>query len=314
MLQNHGHTTTLQKAYSMNDKVIVVDCNAVCHRVKHTMKDLTYHEKKTGVIFGFLDYVLRFAKRYNTKHFVFCWDSGKSHRLNIFPQYKEKRRNHKKECTPEERELNMIAYDQFNILRTVTLKYLGFQNLLIQTGREADDLVATSVATLFFKHDYKADQIIVVSADEDMFQLLEHCTYAPLYGGKKGKKKEYTKMDFQDEYGIAPSDWNMVKAIAGCTSDEIPGIPNVKEDRAIKYLTHVLTKGKIYDAIYNGHEIINRNLKLVTLPFEGTRFFPIKFDDKHSLQKFYDVCDDYGFSSFTRGVKHEEWIKCFDMK
>lgn len=290
--------------------ILVVDSNALCHRVKHTLKDLAYHEKRTGIIFGFLNYVLKYAKKFNTNKFVFCWDSGKSLRKQMFPAYKAKRHNNKTR-TPEEEELHTLSYIQFGSLRAEVLPTLGFKNNFIQTGREADDIIASVVNTLYAQ--YHGHQIIMLTSDMDLYQLLDKCDYLSLYSKKD---RLFTRGDFHEHYNIHPKQWIEVKAIAGCTTDEVPGVENVGEDRAIKYLTGKLIKGKVYNSIASeeGRAIKERNLPLVSLPMEGTKEFEITFEEQFQLENFYTICDRYGFSSFTRGVKREEWQRLFNME
>jgi len=291
--------------------ILVVDSNALCHRVKHTMKDLSYHEQRTGIIFGFLNYVLKYAKMWNTNRFVFCWDSGKSARRSLFPQYKEKRKNNQKNRTSEEEEFYRLSYVQFGTLRAEVLPSLGFKNNFIQTGREADDIIASVVNTLYAS--YHGWKTILLTSDQDLFQLLDKCDYLSLYSKKA---RLFTMGDFHQQYNIHPKQWVEVKAIAGCSTDEVPGVKNVGEDRVIKYLTGKLVKGKIYDSIVSveGLAIKERNLPLVSLPMEGTKEFQMDFDEYFPLQSFYNVCDKYGFSSFTRGVKLEDWQRLFKME
>jgi 5'-3' exonuclease len=120
--------------------MILIDSNSICHAAKHSMGDLSYEERKVGVIFGFLLQLLSLSKLLKSNRFVFIWDSRKSLREQIFPDYKYKRKN--KEKTKEEKEMDDIAYAQFNILRTEIIPALGFQNNFMFDGYEADDLIA----------------------------------------------------------------------------------------------------------------------------------------------------------------------------
>ena len=84
----------------MSEKYLLLDCNYLCHRAKHSTGDLSYGGDATGVIYGFLKSLSGFQDFFNTSNFVFCWDSNTSKRKEIYPEYKANREN--KEYTDEE--------------------------------------------------------------------------------------------------------------------------------------------------------------------------------------------------------------------
>ena len=71
-----------------------------------------------------------------------------------------------------------------------------------------------------------------------------------------------------------------MKAISGCSSDNITGIKGVGEKTAIKYLLGELKETtKTYKAIEEQkEELWKKNGKLTKLPLEGTKVFEIKED------------------------------------
>lgn len=283
-------------------KIIIVDANAVGHRAKHSMHNLTYDEMQTGVIFGFMQEVMRLAIRFETNKFAFCWDSKKNFRKTIDPCYKIKRTEKKR--NKDELFLDQTAYEQFHILRKEVLPKFGFKNNIIKTGYEADDVIANVVM------NNKLDMVIA-SNDEDLYQLLN---YAPMYSFKR--KKLYTKEDFERDYNIHVGEWIMIKAIAGCSGDGVIGIRGVGEKTAIKYLNGELKKSPTLDSINNSKKMINDNLKLVTLPlFMEKEMKEIRLDfadEEFLISDFLSICDTYGFYSFKRSIN--DWNRVFKMK
>jgi hypothetical protein len=77
---------------------------------------------------------------------------------------------------------------------------------------------------------------------------------------------------FKGQFNLKPEDWIHVKAIAGCSTDEIPGVEGVGETKAVSFLRGAMNKEtetwKRIRAFRKTPEY-QRNLKLVTLPFEG---------------------------------------------
>ena len=281
-------------------KTLIIDSNAICHQVKHTLNNLSYDEQKVGVIFGFLRQILTLSKTFDTNKFLFTWDSMKSFRQDIYPVYKQNRR---KDKTEEDKKLDKIAYKQFHKLRMKVLPKLGFKNNFIQTGLEANDLIAA--ITQNYNHEF-----IIISGDQDLYQLLSPSV--GMYSTKK--KKVVIEQDFIEEYKITPEEWVQVKQIAGCTTDNVEGIHTVGEKRAIGHIKKTLkTDSKFYHRIEEGAEIIDRNEALVKLPYEGTKIPKIKQDGPFYFANFIEITDEYGFRSMQQTQTSNEWTTYFGM-
>ena len=278
-------------------KILIIDSNYLCHRAIHTTGPLSYRGMPTGVIFGFLNQLFTLGQAVRPDETVFIWDSRKSKRRKRYPFYKN--RGH------EEPDSDLIAaFSQFSQLRCHILPELGFCNNFIQSGYEADDLIAKLVM------EEPEPKFITASGDQDLYQLLDH---TDMYSMPKSVQiKQVTKRTFMEEYGIKPKDWVRVKQIAGCSSDTVPGIKGVGEATAIKYLLGQLKPESVkYKAIEAGRDIINRNEWLVKLPLPGTKKYEI---DRCRFDKFRlrDLCKDLGFTKlFNDHNRLDEWNTYF---
>lgn len=283
-------------------KILIIDCNNLAYSSFYTFGDLSYQEKKTGVIFGVIQKIISLAKKFETNNFIFCWDSKKSYRKLIYPEYKANRR---KDLTEQENADLQLAFEQFTELRTKTLPAMGFKNNLMQVGYEADDLIAKVVS------ENCNQELWIVSTDQDMYQLLDK---ASMYNHKTKKKILYK--DVVREYSATPSLWAEVKAVAGCSSDNVKGIKRVGEMTAIKYLQDRLSDGKIKNRIQSkeGQEIIEKNRMLVYLPFQGRKKLNVKLkEDSLGKDKFIEVFIRYGFESLLKKDVVEKWTKIFNL-
>ncbi len=283
-------------------KTLLIDANYLCHRAWHSMPDMEYDNMPTDIVFGFLNQIASLAKLFETNQFVFCWDSRDNKRKKLSPTYKIKRNKSKKNETPDEyterKRIRKQAYKQFAQLRLNILPQIGFCNMHIQKGYEADDLIARLVM-------YRPGTYLIVSADHDLYQLL---TYADMYMPQN--KVLVTADMFIKKWELQPVVWASVKAMAGCSSDNITGIDRVGETTAVKYILDKLGKHtKTYKRIEKSTELIDRNLKLVTLPFKGTKLFKVQ-KDKFSSDNFYAVCERLGLESHMRNILWwEEFFK-----
>jgi 5'-3' exonuclease len=238
----------------------------------HSTGGLSYDGSATGVIYGFLKSLSGFQDLFNTSNFIFCWDSRTSKRLELYPEYKANR--HKNEYTTDEIEFYRAFKKQMKLLRTTYLPTIGFRNVFVQRGYESDDVIAR-ICLHSIVNDNEA---VIISSDKDLYQCLEH--NVSYYNPKTGKI--LTMQSFKKQYGIDSQLWGMVKATAGCTTDNVKGIQGVGEKRAIDFLLGRLNPdSKAYKAITSpeGNKICDFNQELVILPMKGTNFFKLKRDN-----------------------------------
>ena len=281
--------------------ITFIDCNNLCYRAFYATGNMAYGGNPTGVVFGFLNqlfsYILNYPEKFTP---VFCWDSKESFRKEIYPEYKQNRR---KDQTEEQKELFNQLFYQMDLLRRDILPDLGWKkNVMHRPGYEADDLIAFGVSKI-------GRGVNIISSDEDLFQLLNKTKDVLIYN--PGKNSFFTESNFVTKYGIYPTSWPLVKAMAGCSSDNIKGVIGVGEKTSIKYINSKLDpKTKAFTNILTSQDIVQRNLKLVKLPFivnsyaEDWASYPFTpTDTKVSKDKFKELFKQYGFRSFDEKFK-----------
>ena len=203
---------------------------------------------------------------------VFCFDTKPYKRSEIYADYKRKG-NPKSE---EELDDLLECFRQVGLLRNEILRDLGYANVFWSVGYEADDIIASIEREALVPLTPEIPKLIAVSTDKDLYQLLGW----KLDIWNPATNKIYDTKSMVSEWKIAPDYWSKVKAIAGCKTDNITGIKGVKEKTAIKYILGDLKKSsQAFQRISVGPEIIERNLKLTTLPFLGTPRFEINEDN-----------------------------------
>lgn len=263
------------------------------------IQGLTYDQKPTGVIYGFLRQIQSLAEMFQYPNFIFTWDSDRSFRRQVYPEYKRKPNS---KFNPEMEELLKIGKGQFRSLRYSVLPRLGYRNVFGQSGIEADDIIAIIIRDNWDR----LSSIVIVSADNDLYQLLQPgvVIYDPF------KKEVYNEDDFKKEKKIDPSDWSWVKAIAGCNSDNVKGVKGVAEISVIKYLKGELTGKKEKDIIdfCSLPSNLNLNLSLVQLPHKNTLPIQLK-EDELNIVEFERVCLDFGFHSLLSKEMYNKWKK-----
>lgn len=290
--------------------MVVIDSNNVCWQAFHSLPELSVDKSRTEVAFGFMLRVLKLAEIFPGRQLIFCWDSNSWRRKRIFPEYKHSRTP----PDPERRRQKEVCRAQMRMLRNDVLPLLGFRNNFLLDGYESDDLMA-AIAYM----NYKKYEIIIVTTDEDLYQCIRHGI--SIYNLRENKPRDINW--FRDKYGCEPWHWDRVKAIAGCSSDCIPGVPGVGEKTAIKYLRGQLdSKTKKYQDISKSRDIIDRNQRLVGLPFsvafddtyqDGiSRYRALKIrSDRLTKRKFIDTFSKYHFHSLLK--EFSRWESGFDL-
>lgn len=124
--------------------------------------------------------ILNSIRMYNVKYrkeygqMVLCCDGGSNWRRDIFPEYKQKRRDARNAVVDPDAipEKDPVDWDEFfrvlNLVRDEIASNLPIKVLRVE-GTEADDIIGTIVRSTqeFGSHD----EIMIVSSDHDFIQL-----------------------------------------------------------------------------------------------------------------------------------------------
>lgn len=279
--------------YSTSEPVLVIDGNNLCWKNYHAMKKaiLSVGDVQTGMMYGVFRDLIRLADEFQTSQILWCFDAMPTKRLAIYPEYKGNR----KTGSDKEKAIRFEVKKQIDRFKTI-LKELGFRNIYWKEGFEADDLLVHSIKCVR-KAIGEDAKLVLITSDQDMYQCLARGV--TIYDMRN--KKRWTKLKFKSRYGIPPKQWAMVKAIAGCGSDNVKGVEKVGEITAIKHLLGTLDpKSKAAEAIAKASPIIQRNLKLVKLPIDGCPDLPIGYDQL-SQGRWQGVMQRYNMTSLLRG-------------
>jgi len=202
---------------------------------------------------------------------VFAFDLGRSARQQVFPAYKRLRQTRRLEDSDEEKAAYREFHCQTNALCVDYLPSIGFRNVFAEQGFEADDIIASIAKRL-----PDDDEAVIVGSDHDLWQ----CLRPNVWCWNPQRRRAYTAEMFRQEWKLEPKQWADVKAYAGCSTDDIPGVPGVGEKTAAKWLRGELnlnTRAAI--RLSSAGDLYARNSKLVRLPFSGTPEFVLRPDE-----------------------------------
>ena len=269
-----------------NSPLLVLDAHYLCHRAFHSQRGLTWDGVPTGVLYGFLKGIIHLKELFLTDRVAFCFEGHNVLRKVEFKDYKAKRSlGHGED--PEKIEARKELHTQVNKLREVYLHEIGFRNIFFHPSYESDDIMA-QLAT-------RDDDVILVTSDADMYQ----CLRPNVRMWDPNKQKLFTEKWFTEEYKIKPRQWAVMKAIAGCSTDGVPGIYGVGETTALRFIRGELAEdSKQWNSIMcgAGRMIVNRNRRLVELPYLGAPK-PELEEDEVTIKGWNTVCKRLGFRS-----------------
>ena len=210
------------------DHVFLIDGSSFVFRAYYQSirQDQKYNYRTdrlpTGAVRLFATKVLQFirdgAAGFKPTHLAIIFDKTEnSFRRDIYPAYKAHRKDPPDELVP-----------QFPLMRATVS---AFGMVPIEQGRyEADDIIATYARQA---REAGAD-VLIVSADKDLMQLVEPCVsmYDPASGqaGVAGSREE-RRFGVEEvvKYfeGVGPDKVVDVQALAGDSTDNVPGAPGI---------------------------------------------------------------------------------------
>lgn len=229
-------------------------------------------------------------------HFAVVFDvARKSFRNDIYPEYKAHRPPPPEDLIP-----------QFPLMRTATQ---AFQIACLEAeGYEADDLIATYAEVA----SEQGAEVVIVSSDKDLMQLikpgvtmLDPVKNTPLSNDAVIKK-----------FGVLPDKVVDVQALAGDSTDNVPGAPGIGVKTAAQLLDTYDTLENLLDkaeeikqpkrreTLINFADQIRVSKQLVTLKRDAPQPLPlgdlaVQPIDQNALKSFLD---DMEFKSLSRRI------------
>jgi DNA polymerase I len=189
----------------------------------------------TAGIYGFAREMMRIIEQEKPDYLAVAFDTGKTFRDQIFPEYKGTRAKMPDDLSPQIPRIRQMV-DTFNIPR------------LEMEGFEADDVLG-SIARIANEQGLG---VKIITGDRDLLQLVNDRTIVYLAGDDQNY---VTDEDVIRKLGVRPNQVVDYKALVGDKSDNIPGVMGIGEKTAISLLQKFGTLDNIYAHI---DEVENR--------------------------------------------------------
>jgi DNA polymerase-1 len=180
----------------------------------------------TAGVYGFARELMRLYEQDKPDYLAVAFDTGKTFRDDLFPDYKATRAKMPDDLRPQMERIRQLV-DAFNIPR---LEVEGF---------EADDVLGSAAR-------WAAGQglgVKIITGDRDLLQLVDGRTVVYLAGDEQ---TYITPEDVLAKLHVRPEQVVDYKALVGDKSDNIPGVAGVGEKTAESLLARYGTLDAIY--------------------------------------------------------------------
>ena len=275
-----------------SDHYYLIDGSGYIFRAYYALPPLSRKSDglPTGAVSGFCSMLFKLLEDSKSNqnlqkpsHFAVIFDSArKTFRNEIYKDYKANRSEPPDDLAP-----------QFDYIRKSVLAFNLPSVELI--NYEADDLIATYVDKIL----EKGSKVTIVSSDKDLMQLYKKDVriFDPM------KNKFISKEDIEKKFGVDANKVIDVQALAGDSSDNVPGVPGIGVKTAAELINkygnlekllksvHEIKQNKRRETLIENKDKAIISKKLVTLKNDAPvkqnlEDFKLKEIDKEKLYKF----------------------------
>ena len=269
----------------MTSTLYLIDGHALAYRTyfaltgggTNSARWLTSKGEPTAGIYGFTSVLLRILEQERPDYLAVVFDTGKTFRDELFPEYKATREKMPEDLRPQIERIRELV-DSFNIPRAEL------------EGYEADDVLGSLAK-------WAVDQglaVKIITGDKDLLQLVNDRVSVNLPGRSLSDAMDYFREDVKDKLGVWPEQVVDFKAIIGDRSDNIPGVYGVGEKTAVK----LLEKYQNLDNIYQHIEEVSGRFKNKLI--EGK-------EDAYLSRKLAQIVSDLGVEIDLDQAKPDEF-------
>jgi DNA polymerase-1 len=214
-------------------RLVLIDGSGYIFRAFFALPPLTAPDgTPVGAVFGFSNMLWKLIQERAGDQLLVIFDKGrKSFRNDMYEAYKANRLEPPDDLVP-----------QFPLVREAAAAFS--LPVLEAEGYEADDLIASYARTACAQ----GRDVMIVSSDKDLMQLVADGIemWDPV------KQKPIDRAEVEVRFGVAPELVRDVLALAGDTSDNVPGVPGIGVKTAAQLINEF---GSLEALLENAHGI-----------------------------------------------------------
>ncbi|HBX70576.1 MAG TPA: DNA polymerase I [Chloroflexi bacterium] len=220
----------------MPEILYLIDGHALAYRAYFALtagggggRWVTNAGEPTAGVYGFASVLLRIFEQEDPDYLAVVFDTGKTFRDELFPEYKGTRAKMPDDLRVQIERMRELV-DSFSIPR------------LEMDGFEADDVLG-SVAREAVRQGLG---VKIFTGDRDLLQLVQDRIIVNLPGRSLADAKDYLAKDVSEYLGVRPDQVVDYKALMGDSSDNIPGVAGIGKKTAADLLAQFDTLDGVY--------------------------------------------------------------------
>ncbi|OGG12011.1 hypothetical protein A2Z00_03165 [Candidatus Gottesmanbacteria bacterium RBG_13_45_10] len=225
------------------NRLVLIDGNAILHRAYHALPPLTAPDGSlVNAVYGFTAMLFKIVNDLKPSYIAVCFDRPKpTFRKKLFKEYQAKRPKMDEELVGQIEKVHEV------------IRSFGIP-IFEKDGFEADDVIGTLVAKSKVKSQKakgSIDQVIIVTGDKDILQLVDDRTYAYMPTKGLSEAKLYMEKDVKERLGVDPKHVADYKGFAGDPSDNYPGVDGIGPKTAVSLIESFGSVEALYEALKN---------------------------------------------------------------
>lgn len=213
-------------------RLYAIDCNGLGHYLWHSKTRMDDHGNEISLEDATRRWWALFMAQMGPTHAVACFDAPDNWRYKVHVEYKSNRK------------IKPVDPDKAAALKSLPACWdaLGVP-VVAARGFEADDVIA-SIAN---RHASEDVEVIVVSSDKDMMQLVNaHVKQYDPRPNKAGTCVFYDEAAVEQKLKVPPHRVTELLALMGDAADHIPGVEGWGETRAVNAIRQTHSSREIF--------------------------------------------------------------------
>ena len=277
-----------------NNTVYLIDGSGYIFRAYFAVRALSSRKGvPTNAVFGFTNMLIKLLREHRPSFLAIAFDRKEpTFRHAMYSEYKAHRPPPPADLVPQFDLIHQVV-QAFNI------------KILSKAGYEADDLIGTMAE----RAKLAGHEVVVVTGDKDLMQLVDDGVFLldELRAAKIGTEKFIDSLEVKSQMGVSPEHITDLLALAGDSSDNIPGVSGIglktaaeliKEYGALEKIismTPLIKQKSRREKLIDGQELARLSKRLVTIDRQVPLEFQIsdlayqKIDQEKSRKLFSEL-------------------------
>jgi DNA polymerase I len=225
------------------NRLLLIDGNAVLHRAYHALPPMRDPDGNiVNAVYGFASMMLKLFGDFKPTYMAVAFDRpAPTFRKKIYKDY---------QATRPKLDTDLVSQIEkvHDVVRAMQLPIYELD------GFEADDLIGTLATRVFVDMKDRVDQVIIVTGDRDILQLVEEGkVYVSMPTKGLSEAKLYGEKETVERMGVKPTQIADLKALMGDQSDNYPGVEGIGPKTAVTILQNFGSVERLYVEITKGN-------------------------------------------------------------